>query len=554
MTTSENEQYPIRDIHFLPATENSNTAAPNAKGYTFKLFLTSLLLIFLSTTVDLQAQQLKIDFSSQGKDIKNDVTSFHRYGKYIYSNKTIWGKMQFAFSANLKKVKNGVEISKYDENLKVIKALSLDNNERDFGPFIPLVHYGENAIYVLYWKYTDDNKITLYATKINPEDLSITTTKELMHYDQKNQGLFAGLTTIEETKTFYTVSKDGKNVWVVHASPKLILSCVIDGDLNIVRKPESTLVKLEKLLVTGAHIGNDGNKVLVYRYDNPTNPEYFIRGLYFEPADKKGTFKTITFPSGYSPGNLVVQSSKNDMKLYLAGEYFGKDFFYGGQGVMLGEIDMATQSISTPKFFPYTDQIKQRVLDLDFASKKKGEIVFTDHNLNYRINEMDNGTIVLSSDHKSGTFVGASNTEFYYNGPIIHAFIKPDGNAVMNLIPKKQVAGSATEFFNYKYQDKLICIYGDHLKFLEKELPDQKIGLVRMPGGIIPVAVIYDSDGKLISKKILINDTKAIQGNVMIGDWSEIENNRFLMPIGRTKVNMIKYYTSISQMCYVEVL
>jgi hypothetical protein len=509
--------------------------------------------MFLCSVISLQAQQLKVDFSSPGKDIKDDVTSFHRYGQYIYSNKTIWGKMQFAFSATLKKVKYGVEVSKYDENLKVIKTLSLDNNEKDFGPFIPLVHYGENAIYVLYWKFTDDDKIKLYATKLNPDDLSITATKELMHYDQKNQGLFAGLTTVEETKTLYTVSKDGKNVWVVHTSPKLILGCVIDGDLNVVQNPESTPVKLEKLLVTGAYIGNDGNKVLAYRYDNPTNPEYFIRGLFFEPANKKGTFKTITFPNGYSPGNLVLQGSKNGMKLYLGGEYFGKDYFYGGQGVLLGEIDFASQSISTPKFFPYTDQIKQRVLDLDFASKKKGEIVFTDHHLNYKINEMDNGTIVLSADHKTGVFVGAGNVEFYYNGPIMHAFIKRDGNVVMNLIPKKQVAGSATEFFNHIYQEKLICIYGDHIKFLEKEIPDKKIGLVRMPGGIVPVAVIYDSNGNLVSKKMLITEAKTIPGNVMIGDWSKVEDNRFLMPIGKTKVNMVKYYSSVSQMCYVEV-
>lgn len=510
-----------------------------------------LLLLCLSWAVSLHAQQFKVDFSSAGH-LEDDVATFHRYGKILCSNKTNWGKMQFAFSANLKKVKYGIELTQYDEQLKELKKLSLDKDEKDFGPFSPTVHYGESAIYVMYFKFVDDDKIKMYVTKVNPTDLSVIATKEIMQYDQKNLAIWGTMKTIDNSQSFYTVSEDGKNAWVIHASPTHIISTVIDGDLNIVQKTEQVPVKLDKLAITGAYIGNDGNKALAYRYDNPEFSEFYTRGIFFQPANAKGSFQTIKFPNGYAPGNLELQGSKDGKKLYLAGDYFGDDYTFGSKGVFLGEINIAAQSIAAPKFYPYTDEIKQRVLDLDFASKKKGEIIFTDHHLNYRIDEMQNGTIVLSSD--MATSASTSKITFYYVGPIIHVFIKPGGNTSMNLIPKKQASSTYTSFFNYIFNDKLICIYGDLPKFQEKEFEDKQIGLVRTTGDIVPVANVYDAEGKMISKKMLLDNAKGMKGNVMISNRSKIGDNKFLFPVGESKVNMVRYYTKVNQMCYLDIL
>lgn len=510
-----------------------------------------LLSLCISWGFTLHAQQFKIDFSP-AENSEDDVTTFHKYGKVLCSNKTNWGKMQFAYSANLKKVKYGVELAQYDEQLKEVKKLSLDKDEKDFGPFRPTVHYGESAIYVMYFKFVDDDKIKMYVTKVNPTDLSIVATKEIMEYDQKNLAIWGTMKTIDNTQSFYTVSEDGTKAWVIHASPTLIMSTVIDGDLNIVQKTESVPVKLDKLAITGAHISNNGDKALAYQYDNPEHSEFYTRGVFFQPANAKGAFKTIKLPNGYAPGNLELLGAKDGKKLYIAGDYFGDDYTYGSKGVLLGEINIATQSISTPTFYPYTDEIKQRVLDLDFASKKKGEIIFTDHHLNYRIEEMQNGTIVLSSD--MATSASTSRITFYYTGPIIHVFIKPDGNATMNLIPKKQASGSYTSFFNYIFNDKLICMYGDLPKFQEKQLEDKQIGLVRTTGDIVPVANVYDAEGKLLSRKMLLDNAKGMKGNVMISNRSKIGDNKFLFPVGESKVNMVRYYTRVNQICYLEIL
>jgi hypothetical protein len=506
----------------------------------------------MSWAISLQAQQFNVNLSPSGKG-ENNVTDFHRYGDYLYSNKTNWGKMQLAFTANLKKVKYGVELTQYDKDLKELKKLSLDNGEKDFGPFRPLVHYGADAIYVMYFKFVDDDKVKMYVSKVNPEDLSVMDTKEVMEYDQKNKAFWGAITTIDATQTFYTVSEDEKKAWIVHASPTLLISTVIDGDLNLIQKTESVPVKLRELFITGAHIGNDGNKVLVYRYVNPANKEFYGRGLFFQPANTKGSFKDVKFPNGSFPGNLELQQSKDGKILYLGGEYFGTDYKFAGQGVSLSEVNIALKSISTPVFYPYTDELRQRVFDLDFASRKKGQIVFSDYDLKYQINEMENGTIVMSADMEIYR-VTSSHVNYSFKGPIIHAFIKPGGNVTMTLIPKIQDGGPYTEFFNYMFKDKLICIYADIPKYQAKEFSDKQISQVRTVDDLVPVANVYNSDGKLLFRKMLIDSKKEMKGNVMIGNVSSNGEDKFLLPIGESKANAIQYYTRVDQLCYLEIL
>jgi len=507
--------------------------------------------ICMSLAISLKAQQLNMSFSPSVK-VEDDMVNFHRYGNHLYSNKINWGKMQFAFTANLKKVRYGVELTQYDEQLKVLKTLSLDNGEKNFGPFSPLVHYGANAIYVTYFKFIDEDKMKMYVSKVDPKELTIVSTKEIIEYDQQNKGFWGTIKTINDTQVFYTVSEDGKNAWIVNASPQLIVSCVVDDELNIVQKAEQIPIKLDKLLITGAHISNDGNRVLAYRYDNPAISEFYSRGLFFQNANTNGSFVSVKFPDGYFPGNLTMKQSKNGKKLYLSGEYFGNDYAYGGKGVLLGEINIKSESISSLRFHPYTPELKKRVYDLDFASKKKGEIVFLDHHLNYVINELENETIVLSADMTTSS--STTSATYTFCGPIINVFIKPGGDATMTLIPKKQAADSYTSFFNYVYKDKFICIYGDLAIFQQKDIRDKDIELVRTTGDIIPVANIYDSDGKLLEKKMLIEDEKKMKGNVMIRQLSKVGENKFLLPIGQTKVGMTRYYSRVNQLCYLEIL
>jgi hypothetical protein len=508
-----------------------------------------LFLLCISCVIHVQAQELKMEFLPAG-DIENDVESVHKYGNKFYTDKTDWGKMQFAFSANLKKVKYGVDITQYDEQLNKLKKLSIDNGKNELGPFRPIVYYGSNAIYVTYFRFTEDDEIKIFVSKVNPDDLTVTATREVMAYDQKNQAVWGTVKTIGDTRTFYKVSEDEKQAWIIHASSKLILSTVIDADLKPVQKTESVPVELKDLEITGIHMGNDGNKVLVYKYKDAAVKEFDTRGLFFQPANENGAFQTIKLPAGYFPGNLVLKLLKDGRKLYLGGEYYGEEYDDAGKGVLLAEVNMKTQSFSTPVFYPYTAELKQRVFDLDFAVKSKGEIVFKDHHLNYEVNEMENGTVVLSSD----MFVTSGSMEHQvgFRGPVVHVFIKPGANASMTLIPKKQGA-SYTGFSNYIFKDKLICLYVDIPKFQEKELEDKQIGLVRNLGGLVPVANVYDAEGKLISRKMVLESRKGIKGSIETEFGSKIGDNKFVFLVTSLKANMVKAYTSVNQLCFLQI-
>ena len=149
----------------------------------------------------------------------------------------------------------------------------------------------------MFFRFTDDEIIKLCVSKVNPEDLSIASTQEVMQYDQKNQALWGTVKTIEDTRTSYAVSEDGNQIWIVHASSKLILTSVIDADLKSVQKAEQVPIELKDLMITDLFIGNDGNKVLAYKYKDPDLKEFDARGLFFQPANENGSFQTIKFPS-----------------------------------------------------------------------------------------------------------------------------------------------------------------------------------------------------------------------------------------------------------------
>jgi hypothetical protein len=142
-----------------------------------------------------------------------------------------------------------------------------------------------------------------------------------------------------------------------------------------------------------------------------------------------------------------------------------------------------------------------------------------------------------------------------YTGPIIHVFIAKDGSSNMALIAKRQAIGTCTKFINYTYKDRLICLYGNEPKFQENEYKDSKVGLARTLGDIVPVANVYDATGKLLSRQMLIKNTKELKGNVLLEVGSLIDKNIFLFPVGESKVKMeVNYYTNVNQICYLEIL
>lgn len=490
--------------------------------------------LFVCFTLSLHAQQIKLSFTPVAK-FEDDVVSFHKYGKFFYSDKADYVREQVFRFATLKRMKNGIELTQYDENLKKIKTLSLDNNQKDLGPFPPLVHYGKTFIYVVYFKYINDDVVKMYVTKINPEDLSLMATKELMEYNQKTQGIWSAFKVLSETKILFTVSPDQKKVWVVHASPTLFCSTVIDGDLNVLQPSETIPVKLSGMKVMDSHLSNNGDKVLLYRYNGTDS----WHGVFFHTSGKKPVFENIRVPAGVFPSYLHMLFGKNG-KLFYGGHYNVERNSEKQMGVAFGEINVGENAIKTPALYPYSEELKEAVRDLNFATKSKGTIDFIDQHPSYLLNEMEDGTVVLSADMAARTSSAIFGRIDFFRGPIIHVFVKPDGKATMDLIAKNQQYDASTNFIVRVFKDKFVCIYGDLPKGHKRK------------AFMIPVANVYNSNGELLSRRFLLENTKEMEGKIMIGKGSQIDDNKFILPVGEDRVSLSRYYTRIKQLAYLD--
>jgi hypothetical protein len=494
------------------------------------------LLFFLCVfySFSLSAQQIKLGFSQEVK-FEDDVVSFHKYGKFFYSDKVDHIREEIFRSATLKRMKNAIEFTQYDENLKEIKTLSLDNNDKNLGPFPPVVHYANSFIYVVYFKYMADETVKMYVAKINPEDLSLVGTKELLEYNKKTQGIWTTFKVLRETHILFTMSADEKKIWIVHASPTLFNNIVIDADLNILQAADALPVKMKAIGITDTYLSNSGDKLLLYHYNSP-DPDLIGQGVFFHTAGKSPVFQdVVNFPKGFYPFRLRMIAASDD-KIYYGTHYFpvGKDD-KGQNGVAFGEIDLSANVIKAPSLYPYSDDLKQKIRDVNFAAKSKGKIVFVNENLNYWLNELEDGTIVLSADMESVDLT--PNKAYYYRGPIIHVFVKPGGQATMALVAKSQTSDASTDFIVTACKDKLVCIYGDYPEGSKK---------------IVPVANVYSSDGALLSRQFLM-DVKQLQRKIMIEHRSELNHNRFLIPVGETRVNLSRYFTRIRQLAYLDI-
>jgi hypothetical protein len=521
----------------------------------FSLANKLLLLLVLLTigSIDAWAQQFKVSLS-EGGDIDDDITTFYKNGNYVYTANIEYGKMQMAFIANLKKVKYGISITQYDEKLKELKKISIDNNEKDLGPFLPKVHYSKNGIIVVYFRFTSDDKIRMYAAKVDLNDLKVIKTSLILEYDQKNVGAFGLAEAYYENECHIAVSPDEKKIFLAHTSPKLIVTSVVDTDLTPVQKTEFTNVNLRNLMVTDSHVDNNGNKVVLYRYNNPALKSLYERGIFFQPANTKGIFAAINFADKKLPANLVLKQSADGKKIYLGGQYYIQEYDYGIKGILLAEVQIEKQTISNPAFCAFTDEIIKRTFDLDFATRKKGGISIIGQANNIQINEMKDGTIVVSTDLETSSTTTTSNMTTYFSGPLFHAFFKPDGKTSLAFVPKKQVSTIFTGYTTHVFEDKLICIFSDHSRNHQKEMEDKDINLIRTPEGIIPIAVGYDSNAKLLFKNPVIDSKTKMKGHVITPSALLYEKNKILFVVGEIKLSMIKYYSRVNHLLYLEIL
>lgn len=519
--------------------------------FTQKLILLKrfyFLLLLLQSQVLLNAQEFNV---SETKDftIKNDdLGSFVKVGNNYIRYEIDYGPMQFAYTAKLKKVRYGVNLYRYDENMKEAQKVSLDNDKKGMGPFVPGFFGFAGKLYVLYYQFGDDDVIKTFLAEVNPDNLTITKTVELFTFDQKNVGIFKIEDAIGSNKIFAIASPYKKKVLIAHCNSASISSCIIDEHLNITNNTFIQSQGKEKFAVASLFLDNNSTKYFAYNYaENKENR----RGILTE--DNKGAAKFQEFKTGESEhwaNRLQFASSKDNNKVYVYANYYGN---YLDEGLLLTTINAATFEINKPTLFAYPEDYKKRINKLGFGADNKGTLSV--RRVDYQVKELDNGTLAFAGVPSYTVATNYSRGMMYteYAGPIMMVFVSPDNKANFSMIPRRQKGNIQTSSIMLAtYNDNLVCIYCDKEKNLSIGLKDDPSMSYDLQN-VVLAAAVFDSDGNIIRRKKIADKPDGGNNFFNSANW-QVTDRSFLIPIGRQRVNMVKYYIQLEKLATVEIM
>lgn len=119
------------------------------------------------------------------------------------------------------------------------------------------------------------------------------------------------------------------------------------------------------------------------------------------------------------------------------------------------------------------------------------------------------------------------------------------------MISRNQSQTQASGCIYIPFQNKLMCIYSAYEKNIDSELTD-KVKKENETKELVLAAAIIGDDGKIISRKKMAENTGG-KNYFFISKASFNSDNHILIPIGRNKISMVKYYTELVQMASLEI-
>lgn len=412
----------------------------------------------------------------------------------------------------------------------------------------------------------DDGSIKLLLTTLDPETLAETGTKELYTIHEKNVSSFETDGVIARNQLSLVMSPNQKELLVTQSgNTSEIFTCIINSNNEVV-KPKVTVVKngFEDLTIQNGFVDNEENKCLSYTY---TINKIYKRGVLV--LNKKGAEAFMDFDTGskmWESNKLSFHMSKDNSTLYVYANYYGD---YMDEGVLLSTVNLQQLKYGPVQFFAYADDIKEKLYKMGFGVKAKDK--YTVKRVDYACTELDNGTLALtgypsvtsSSMRMKPTIINTntipasgSNMTRYQTvditmaGPIINVFLK-DGQSKFGLLYRKQPDTETSGYIPIAYKDKLVCIYCDSKKNLEAG-QDEKVKGKDRPSDMVLVKAVIAANGTVISRE-QIADTPFGSNYYYLDYNKQLTNISYLIPIGRLRLNMARYYTEIVQWANVEV-
>jgi hypothetical protein len=445
-------------------------------------------------------------------------------------------KLQTAYSVRLDGTKHAVIIHKIDAGGNEIDINKLEGGEKVFGPLrtVP-IEFGEKLL-LFYFKYLDKDSMKLYVSEIDKKSLQLVNTRHLFSYQQDNVGIFK-LTKALDREVTLRISNDGsKLLAVIPGNDQGLFSCVLDKNLQVVRKKTSKVTLSDDLEVLDALIDNNENSVVAlgktavsFETFNSTIVKKF---LLQNSKNAERITDAESFGSESELHNIRFHLSKDNSKLYVFGDYSGT---IANAGIWLSEIQPDNLRVSKPKLIPYPDDFKERVYNIGFGDKKKGEYGVLD--ADYQLAEFENGEVAICGSpllRHDGTWSDLNGKSkgyvTFFAGPVMMAFIKGNNKAVFTMLPRYQHYCGGSKSIYIPYKDKLVVIYNDYEKYINDKLTD-KVNPIRlnMVKELSLAGAIVNKDGTIETRKMLAEGI-ARMNFYNIADCEFLSDRKLLIP------------------------
>lgn len=518
-----------------------------------RYFLSFFVLIISSA---LPAQDFNYSVTPSFK-IKDDFdATFLKIGDSYFMYEVDYGPMQLAYTAKLAKVRYGITIHRYDASMKELQKVSLDGGEKNLGPFVPYFFAFNGALNVLYYRYMENDVIKLYIAQLDADNLSVTKTTELFTFDQKNVGIFRMANALNSNDISATISPDRKTVLVVHKNTQMIHSFTVDESLDILKSTEIPTPQVKSFSITSIFLDNSGTKYFAYDYVEDKENH---RGFIVDNNSAKPKPYTYEMNAGEVAANsLSFAASKDGKTVYLYGNYYSDRL---NEGIFLSTYNPANNKFGEPSLFAYPEDLKQRLLNLDFADKKKGST--TVRKTSYNFNMLDNGTIVLAGvpsytetsqtvRTSSSGRMSTTSRILYHAGPVMAVFISPSHKASFTMIPRnlsESAAVSPHESLYIPEKDSFIVLYTDKEKNVSTDI-NEKPSTCSDGHDLALIEATFDCNGKLLSRK-KIADKPGDKNYFLMKDAVPLSKTSFLIPVGHLRVNLVKIFTQFEQLATV---
>jgi hypothetical protein len=510
-----------------------------------------LLLCFAFSIFRIHAQTVTMTlsnkFSLRDRGLTQKEGASFLLGSNFYCVETDYKGMQLAYIAKLDKVKYDVNVFKFDDSMKLVNKITLDGQWR-LGPFPPEKIVFGGKLLVFYYRLQDNGSISLLFSVVDPETLGVTPGKELYVLSEKNVGIFKLAEVFKANRLALAVSPDSSKLLVVQSgNTGEVCTAVLNKDLSFA-KPFISKVKgdLEGFSIGYACIDVAGNKYLIYDY---LEDKRYKHGVIVQNTNGKEAYMIFRqMQDVLEPGLTWVKPSRDNTKVYVYGIVRGERL---EEGVFLATVDAQKLRLSNPQVFSYPQDLREKLHQLDYAEKNHGSLGVK--NAFYMCNELDDGTLALTgypeaintSHHMPMTNMDGAGTDVIevYAGPIINIFIK-NGKAGFGVIYRSQAMSNASMVIPIPFHDKLVCIYNDNEKSIASDDLHVNGKKYEMRDLVLACAVI-GSDGTVISRKKLAD--KAGHLSYFTNDREWVSPTRCLVPLGKDRYNMVRYYTEYEQ-------